>query len=613
MLQTTTSKCTELDFVITSQHSLEELTLYAEGPCRNIGKSQKNLLVIFSNCTCPVGFQQIFSIESNCVCDCDPRIKSYITKCDSQKQTLTRDGNFWISYLNVSSDAHEHNYITYPYCPLDYCVPPSSRVKINLNTVDGSDVQCADNRSGMLCGECQPGLSLSLGSSKCVTCEGVTNLIVFLFVSFLAGIALVAILLTLNLTVAIGTLNGLIFYANIVGSTSSAFFPSSSTKAPYVFISWLNLELGFDTCFFVGMDTYWKTWFQLAFPTYLIFLVVIVIAWSERSIRLARLIGRKNPVATLATLILFSYTNFLGTVITSLSFATLEYPHGFQKRVWLPQASVEYLHGRHIALIIVAILILLAGAMYTFLILFWQWILKHVKNINLHLKHFIETYHAPYRNEHRYWTGLLLFVRLTLYLAFALNVSGDPGVNLVGIIVVTCALLFLKGFLGQLYKNWKIDVIEMVGLLNVALFSAAQLFILKSGKDHTANAYISVFIAALVLFLVVVYHIYTEVVLNIKSKIASRNNDCNCLGVEAYHNDGQVQETSSSSSKEITYSVIDPPGCDEDLENTACQNNLSSMPQSVKESPDDDDDVQSNDSSDSNAPLLKDYQELCTL
>ena len=34
--------------------------------------------------------------------------------------------------------------------------------------------------------------------------------------AILAGIALVALLLILNMTVAVGTLNGLIFYANVV-------------------------------------------------------------------------------------------------------------------------------------------------------------------------------------------------------------------------------------------------------------------------------------------------------------------------------------------------------------------------------------------------------------
>ena len=127
-------------------------------------------------------------------------------------------------------------------------------------------------------------------------------------ISILAGILLVASLLTLNLTVAIGTLNGLIFYANIVGANSSTFFSglSPSTKYFSIVISWLNLEVGLDVCFFEGMDTYWKTWLQLAFPAYFIFLVMLIIIISEHSMKFSWLISRRNPVATLATLILLS-------------------------------------------------------------------------------------------------------------------------------------------------------------------------------------------------------------------------------------------------------------------------------------------------------------------
>ena len=143
-------------------------------------------------------------------------------------------------------------------------------------------------------------------------------MIVIVLAAFLAGIALVALLLMLNLTVAVGTLNGIILYANIVAANNSTFLPSTKLNFAYVIISWLNTEIGFDTCFFEGMDSYWKTLLQLVFPTYIIFLVVMVIIFSEISTRFAALIGKRNPVSTLATLILLSYAKFLHTIICLL-------------------------------------------------------------------------------------------------------------------------------------------------------------------------------------------------------------------------------------------------------------------------------------------------------
>ena len=143
-------------------------------------------------------------------------------------------------------------------------------------------------------------------------------------------------------------------------------------KLFFVFISWLNLDVGFDIRFVEGLNSYWKTWLELAFPVYIILLVILIMFLSERSVRLSRLIARKNPVAALATLILLSYTKVLRTIIAVLSFARLDYPDGSYKIVWLPDASVYYLNGKHIPLYIVGLLILIIGFLYTSLLFFWQ-------------------------------------------------------------------------------------------------------------------------------------------------------------------------------------------------------------------------------------------------
>ena len=90
------------------------------------------------------------------------------------------------------------------------------------------------------------------------------------------------------------------------------------------------------------MDFYWKTWIQLAFPAYILLLVVLVIMVSEHSVKFAKIVAKKNPLATLNTLILISYVKFLCTIILAFSFATLDYPQwsrnrGGQGGHWPPQ------------------------------------------------------------------------------------------------------------------------------------------------------------------------------------------------------------------------------------------------------------------------------------
>ena len=109
-----------------------------------------------------------------------------------------------------------------------------------------------------LCGGCQPGLSLALGSSQCLDCSNNYNLALLILFA-LAGLALVFFIKVLNFTVAKGTINGLIFYANIVQANQAVFFPPGPAVGLYpikVFIAWLNLDLGITTCFFDGLDGY---------------------------------------------------------------------------------------------------------------------------------------------------------------------------------------------------------------------------------------------------------------------------------------------------------------------------------------------------------------------
>ena len=83
-----------------------------------------------------------------------------------------------------------------------------------------------------------------------------TSYITLILVFVVAGILIVACLFLLNLTVAIGTVNGLIFYANIVQANCHVFFPPGDETRPLeVFIAWLILDFGIETCSYEGMTT----------------------------------------------------------------------------------------------------------------------------------------------------------------------------------------------------------------------------------------------------------------------------------------------------------------------------------------------------------------------
>ena len=171
------------------------------------------------------------------------------------------------------------------------------------------------------------------------------------------------LLLVLRLIVAAGTINGLIFYANIIAVNSAILFQPQSTNVPTVliakvftvFVAWLNMDLGIETCFYNGMDAYVKTWLQFAFPLYVWALAGMIIIGSYYSGRVAKVFG-SNPVAVLATLFLLSYTKLLRTIIAALSYTFLQYPDNSHITVWLYDGNIRYLSGKHIPLFTIALI-----------------------------------------------------------------------------------------------------------------------------------------------------------------------------------------------------------------------------------------------------------------
>ena len=140
-------------------------------------------------------------------------------------------------------------------------------------------------------------------------------LVAIVLAFIIAGLLLVITVLVLNMTVTVGLINSFIFYADVVAAGSTGYISSSEPSFPLVFISWLNFDIGIDVCFIDGLDAYFKSWLELFFPAYLILLVIIVIVVSEYSPRFAALIGTRDPVAALATIILLSYAKLLSVTI----------------------------------------------------------------------------------------------------------------------------------------------------------------------------------------------------------------------------------------------------------------------------------------------------------
>ena len=358
-----------------------------------------------------------------------------------------------------------------------------------------------------------------------------------------AEIALLVVLFLLRFTISYGTLNGLIFYANIVQVNRTIFFPSRDTNILTVFIAWLNLDLGIETCFYDGMDAYGKTWLQFVFPFYIWALLGLIIVISSRSRRVTKFLG-SNPIAVLATLFLISYLKVFRTIIAVFSATTLEYPDSVVYRVWQLDGNVIFTSGKHIIIFLFTLLIFLFFILYTILLLSGQWLLSfsHWKPLSWanspRLRALLDTYHAPYKDRHRYWTGLLLLFCIALAIANAFaNVYNQSFAMQIFVITSSVVgivfLCLIWGWVvGGIYRKWSLNLLEGSFLVNLGLLALSTCYAQANRGNQAAIAYTSVCIALLTSVGVVSYHTYTvvhrsklmEIVLSrVKSKRTSEN------------------------------------------------------------------------------------------
>ena len=486
-LESTDMQCTNITFMAEPD---ETLTVPSERIINLFIHDTEFLVrnIYFDIKPCPPGFELSYETWT---CDCSTQIVNLNRNvtCHAQSNTIAHEGQIWIGYENSTECL-----LTSDKCTADYCATRS----VNF-TLQNQDKQCALDRSGILCGQCAEGLSLMLGSNKCGDCN---NSYISLIIPFaLAGIALVVFLICLNLTVSVGTINGLIFYANIIKINESSFFPNGPVPILSQFISWLNLDLGISICFSKELDAYSKTWLQFVFPFYLWIVMIVIIILSHYFFRISKLMGRQ-AVPVLATLLLLSFTKLFRTCILALQVAYITCGDSTLS-VWAIDANVKYWSTKHLPLVIFALVVFVFLMIpYTLLLLFSPLLERYFSRFKcckswIKFKPLFDAYNGPYKDKYRFWTGLLLLIRLVLVVV-STNSSNHVYTSLT-IIIISTIILSVIALSSGLYQHRCLDVLECWFLFNIITIAAANI-------DNNVIVQLSISLSLVVFFGILVYH-----------------------------------------------------------------------------------------------------------
>ena len=512
------SSCGDLEYTIYSGAQSVTLMLRVEQPGdSSMAEKNRPLSIEVKMRQCPVGFQLKECPSFGLYCSCVPLLRKHNVICDITHNSIQRKDYMWIGYKHYHNENGNHTSVVFhSTCPNNYCKPGAKKI-ISKETLN-QDEQCAFNRTGILCGGCKGNLSAVLGSSNCLEC---THFSLFLILAFaFAGILLVVVLFALNLTVAEGTIHGLLFYANIVQANADTIFPSEHTTVYLgilkTFIAWINLDLGIETCFYNGMDALAKALLQFAFPLYIWSISGAIVFLSSRSYRISRLIGN-NAVKVLATLILLSYAKLLRAVLNGLAYVTLKFNDAnvsFKDRaIWQLDGNVPFTDKKYLMLFVTALAFSLIMLPFTLTLLCIQPLQRHShRRLCCHIRRlmpFFDAYTGAYKHRNRFWPGMLLSTRVILLIIHALNLSSDPKVNMTGITLATIILLLTAWLTRQgLYRKLYADILEALSIINLGMLCSVTAYNLGAGnrKSQTIETSISGSIALLTFIGIVCFH-----------------------------------------------------------------------------------------------------------
>jgi predicted outer membrane repeat protein len=470
-IQIISKECTTLAYNIYSRNTIEQVILYPEGACYARGLAAVTINVIQKSCPDALTL-------SGDLCVCEERLQEYGGKCRMEEEDfiVERIGSeFW--FTTVYENGTYQGLILYNTCPLRYCKEGDMTISLG-----NPDTQCDHNHSGLLCAACAANFSLLLGSSRCEVCSDAYLALVLPIA--VAGVFLVILLSILRLTVATGMINGVIFYVNILQANRNSFLKASEVNVLTIFIAWLNLDLGIETCFYNGMTAYVQTWLQFLFPLYVWILISLIIVASRHSITVSRLVGH-NPIAVLATLLLMSYNKILKIIVEVYSYARLSYPQNEFVMVWLKDPNIPYLRSWHLFLAIVTSLVLIFLFLPFTLLLLLGYKIHRFFGSTLHrrLKPLLDAYYAPFKGHTRYWTGFLLVVRCSLYIVFSFSSLRASSL----VLALTLTVSVVKAW--RIYDKFYLNFIESSIYLNLIVLSMLTL------ADYNSTAMVYVLIA----------------------------------------------------------------------------------------------------------------------
>ena len=484
---------------------------------------------------CPPGFKLDYSRG---VCKCSSAIRKLFTsfsksggECDISTLTISMPPSFFSPWIGIYSDSENIYAQVASICTIPYCMPnghvssitfdEKSRTFLLKNSSNMSQTEsfCRPHRKGVVCGECEEGYSVVFGSGDCMKCSNWWLLTIVFYA--IAGPIVIFLMYSLRLTLTNGVINGIIFYVQTTNVNVLPVISSFSVDKPwttrlvFLFLSSLNLNLGFSMCLYDGMNQTWMSGLYLVFPIYLLSIVLVIILLSRNSTWLSNKTSRFS-VQVLITIVHISFSNLLIAtmyVIVPLKIYMDKEEEVIEQLVWINNGNVQFGSPDHILLITITLVTMSFFIIpYLTVLIGGRYFIRSSFG-DKYLRAAFEAIHGPYKEKRKFWFTARLFLLVTMFAVYSfISVIGVSTVCVISVFLLIFFLfvqLHLKPF-----KSTFINIVDSTLLLNlIVLYHVGWYLTVTNEASKVQTCYIIVVCLVSVVFIqfssVIVYHVCT--------------------------------------------------------------------------------------------------------
>ena len=435
-----------------------------------------------------------------------------IISCSGSSSTIKR--GYWFGSVT--------GIYTVTSCPNDYCNFTCCEIANGIYHLSPVRLnQCGSHRSGVGCGNCEKGYTLSFDSTECVNIDECTiaQTVLVTTLSFLYWIIIVvAVFAMMYFRITIGSLYAIIYYYSVVdillgrvlfisnGLHTTVNIMSSLAKLTPQFLGKLCLIRNMS-----GID---QQFMHYMHPTAVSLILIVISMLARRSHGFSSFVSR-GIIHFICFLLLLSYTSVTSTsllLMRSLKFMKIDRLYTYLS------PDIEYFHGRHLAYAMVAmtftIVIVIGLPLLLLLEPFFNSKINFIK-----IKPLLDQFQCCYKDKYRWFASYYMICRIVIIVLVILKISDDFTTQY--LLSLTCALMAFIHLSVRPYVNTFHNIFDGAILQFIVILSILPII-------EFINYYNKVFVLVIV-YLLIILPLASFITIKLwvnRNKIQSAFKDC---------------------------------------------------------------------------------------